>query len=147
MLWQPIKKWCGRISNLNNKQCSGNVYFVVILVILTEMHVLKYFIFFIFICSCKKNPLPDIPLCIQNKITVFESQPKDSRPYSVTEYFYKGDFVYYIISPCCDQYNPVYNRGCDYLGSPNGGIAGSGDGKLQDFFANATNKKLIWENK
>ena len=81
------------------------------------------------------------------KIKKFISQPKDNRPYSVTEYLYKENIVYYIISPCCDQYNPVYNSSCDYLGSPNGGFSGGGDGKLIDFFANATKKRIVWENK
>jgi hypothetical protein len=104
--------------------------------------------------SCKKNEIEtlridtgEIPQCIQDKIDDFLKQPKDARPYSVTEYLYKGNVVYYVISPCCDWYNPVYNSKCEYLGSPNGGFTGGGDGKPTDFFALATNKKVIWENK
>ncbi|HUS00335.1 MAG TPA: hypothetical protein VMY77_01335 [Chitinophagaceae bacterium] len=104
--------------------------------------------------SCKKNEFEtlrtdggEIPQCIQDKIAEFLKLPKDGRPYSITEYLYGGNLVYYVISPCCDQYNPVYNSSCEYLGSPNGGFSGGGDGKLADFFSLATNKKILWENK
>ena len=60
---------------------------------------------------------------------------------------YKNNTAYYIRTSCCDQYNPVYNSNCDYLGAPDGGFTGKGDGKLTDFFATATNKKVVWENK
>lgn len=111
------------------------------------MKAIKILIFTpLFFFSCKKNST-QIPTCIQNRIDFFKSQPKDSRPYSVTEYLYKGSLVYYIQSACCDQYNPVYNSNCDYLGAPDGGITGGGDKKIIDFFANTSNKNVVWENK
>ena len=103
----------------------------------------------LFLTSCEKNGFESMRFaqsdCIQNMIEEFLKQPKERRPYSVTEYLYKGNLVYYIISPCCDQYNPVYNDDCEYLGAPTGGARGAGDGKLPDFFSNVTNKKVIWE--
>lgn len=59
--------------------------------------------------SCKKAEFESLRLegsdCIQNKIEEFLKLSKISRPASVTEYLYKGDLVYYIVSACCDQYN------------------------------------------
>ena len=110
----------------------------------------KMFIFgciCMFLFGCKKSDLKDVPVCIQKIISQYLNQPKDSRPNSITEYFYNGSFVYYIRSGCCDQYNPVYNDNCNYLGSPDGGFTGKGDFKLPNFFNLATSKRVVWENK
>ncbi len=95
----------------------------------------------------QKSTFSKTSYCIQNKISDFERMPKDSRPNSITKYLYKNNTTYYIRTSCCDQYNPVYDGTCTYLGAPAGGFTGKGDGKLTDFFANATNKKVVWENK
>ena len=102
---------------------------------------------FLLFLSCNKelqNVPKDIPPCIKDKIEFFIKLPVDSRPYSLTEYLYKGENVYYISSACCDQYNPVYNSSCVYLGAPDGGFTGKGDGKLTDFKTTATKTRLIW---
>ena len=111
------------------------------------MWIIKYVLFLNLFCACKKFPLAKLPTCIQNKIADFERMPKDTRPFSITEYLYHNNAVYYIRSSCCDQYNPIYDSNCNYLGAPDGGFTGKGDGKPADFFANATNKKVVWENK
>ena len=82
-----------------------------------------------------------MPPCLVTKIETMKSDPKVNPPQSVTQYAYKGSAVFYITAGCCDQFNPVYNSDCDYLGAPDGGITGKGDGKIPDFFANATDKK------
>jgi hypothetical protein len=46
--------------------------------------------------------------------------------------------------PCCDFYNEVYDANCNFLGAPDGGFTGKGDGKIPDFFAEAKNEKLVW---
>jgi len=45
---------------------------------------------------------------------------------------YKGKKVYYTISPCCDQLNPIYDEDGKYICSPDGGFNGTGDGKCPD---------------
>lgn len=85
--------------------------------------------------------------CMVTKIEAMKTNPGANQPQSVTEYTYKGAVVFYITAGCCDQFNTVYNSDCDYLGAPDGGVTGKGDGKLIDFFANATNKKVVWKNK
>jgi len=71
--------------------------------------------------------------------------PQQGSPISVTEYIYKQKRVYYMISPCCDKYNIVYDSVCNILGYPDGGFTGKGDEKMIDFFKKATNKKIVWE--
>lgn len=87
----------------------------------------------------------EIPKCLQNKIDSFKVKEIHERPQKVVEYMYKGKKVYYVVSPCCDFFNEVYDDKCNFLGSPDGGFTGKGDGKLPDFFTEAKNEKLIWE--
>lgn len=86
-----------------------------------------------------------IPGCIKNKLDSFKVMQKYEQPQWVTEYNYKGKKVYYIVMPCCDFFNEVYDDHCKFLGSPNGGITGKGDGKLPNFFNEVTREKLIWQ--
>ena len=85
-----------------------------------------------------------VPTCIKNKIDSFKLKAAHEKPQRVVEYMYKGKKVYYVVMPCCDFFNEVYNENCKFLGSPDGGFTGKGDGKLPDFFAEAKSEKLIW---
>ena len=99
--------------------------------------------------SSASNTQPDniaaIPTCIKNKVDSFKVAQKHEQPQKVVEYQYKGKKVYYVVMPCCDFFNEVYDEKCNFLGSPDGGFTGKGDGKLPDFFAEVKNEKLIWE--
>ena len=87
-----------------------------------------------------------IPTCLKNKIDSFKLKERHERPQSVVEYMYKGKKVYYVVMPCCDFYNEVYDANCRYLGAPDGGFTGKGDGKLPDFTAEAKPGKEIWKS-
>lgn len=86
-----------------------------------------------------------IPTCIKQKVDSFKVAQKHQQPQKIVEYLYKGKKVYYVVMPCCDFFNEVYDEKCKLLGSPDGGFTGKGDGKLPDFFKEAKNEKLIWE--
>lgn len=86
-----------------------------------------------------------MPACLVTKIQGMQSDPKQQAPESVTAYNYKGQQVYYIRMTCCDKFNEVYDGNCNYLGAPDGGVSGKGDGKLPEFFANTTDKKNVWQ--
>lgn len=85
-----------------------------------------------------------LPTCIKNKIDSFKLKEPHERPQRVIEYMYKSKKVYYIAMPCCDFFNEVYDDKCNLLGVPDGGFSGQGDGKLPDFFKEATAEKLVW---
>ena len=85
-----------------------------------------------------------MPTCIKNKIDSFKLKEAHEKPQRVLEYMYKGKKVYYVVMPCCDFFNEVYDANCNFLGSPDGGFTGKGDGKIPDFFAEAKNEKLVW---
>ena len=104
--------------------------------------------FLLFACAEKKiNKISGMPPCMVSKIEEMLKAQSANQPQVVTQYSYKGAAVFYITSGCCDQYNPVYSSDCQYLGAPDGGITGKGDGRLPDFYTNTTNKKIVWENK
>ncbi len=85
-----------------------------------------------------------LPACIKNKIDSFKMKEAHERPQRVLEYTYKGKKVYYVVLPCCDFFNEVYDDKCNFLGAPDGGFTGKGDGKIPDFFEEAKGEKLVW---
>ncbi|HMI79352.1 MAG TPA: hypothetical protein VK484_11195 [Ferruginibacter sp.] len=92
----------------------------------------------------KEGSLAALPGCIKNKIDSFKLKEQHEKPQRVVEYMYKGKKVYYVVMPCCDFFNEVFDANCKFLGAPDGGFTGRGDGKLPDFFTEAKNEKLIW---
>ncbi len=85
-----------------------------------------------------------IPTCLKNKIDSFKLKEAHERPQRVVEYTYKEKKVYYVVMPCCDFFNEVYDAKCNFLGAPDGGFTGKGDGKIPDFFEAVTGEKLVW---
>ncbi len=89
-----------------------------------------------FMISCAANKKMqasnELPVCFQTIIKTMAAEPNGS-PQSVTSYNYKNQTVYYMVSPCCDKYNIVYDSACNILGYPDGGFTGGGDGKMGGF--------------
>jgi hypothetical protein len=109
-------------------------------------------IFIILLLACSANKkvqviqaIPEMPPCLEAKIKVMASDQGEGSPISVTKYSYRQQTVYYVVSPCCDKFNIVYDSACNVLGHPDGGFTGRGDGKMPDFRKEATNAKLIWK--
>ena len=92
------------------------------------------------------NKADTIPACIQQKIDVIKKEPKWNPPAEVNEYTYNGKKVYLFSSPCCDQYNNLYDSDCNVICAPTGGYTGKGDQKCLDFSEKAKHVKLIWKD-
>src|SRR5688500_10961003 len=107
---------------------------------------LIFYIIFHYSCSVSKNQTQNFSSCINNKIENFKNETKQNPPRTITQYSYKVSKVYYISTPCCDQFGEVFDSKCNLLGHPDGGITGKGDGSLPGFFAEATEEKLIWKD-
>jgi len=58
-----------------------------------------------------------LPTCIKNKIDSFKLKEAHEKPQRVVEYTYKGKKVYYVVMPCCDFFNEVYDDKCNFLGA------------------------------
>jgi hypothetical protein len=103
----------------------------------------------IIICSSfqKKKVKQSLPACIKQKIEIYKKREKHEQPQRITEYEYKGKKVYYVIMPCCDFFNELYDAKCNLLGHPDGGMTGKGDGKFPDFNKEKKKEKIIWQQK
>jgi hypothetical protein len=96
--------------------------------------------------QCSKPKEAEIPACIQSKIDSIKSQAKWNPPAQVTQYTYQHKTVYLLSSPCCDQYNILVDKDCNYICAPTGGFSGKGDGRCTDFETNATLVKVVWKD-
>ena len=110
---------------------------------------LSSILFVVFVYGCggshENSVSLRIPSCIDSLVKAAKGNQDGNGPQSITKYQYEGQMVYYVVAPCCDQYNTVYDGQCKPLGSPDGGITGKGDGTLQNFFTEASDKTVIWE--
>ena len=71
----------------------------------------------------------------------------EGTPLSITQFIYRNQKVYYVVAPCCDKFNIVFDSVCTVLGYPDGGFTGKGDGKMLDFAKEAIEPNVIWEAK
>lgn len=120
------------------------------------LKILTIVLFISFMMSCSSNKKMQtsndttsenaIPACLQTIINKMAAEPNGS-PQSVSRCNYKNQTVYYLVSPCCDKYNIVYDSACNILGYPDGGFTGKGDGKMPDFANEASGKQIVWEKK
>lgn len=94
--------------------------------------------------ACHK-PHGKVPKCIDKKIKKFRKEAVTNPPRQVWEWRVDGKTYYYITSPCCDQYNYLYDDHCKQVCAPEGGFTGAGDGNCPNFSGNIE-KTLIWED-
>lgn len=96
--------------------------------------------------SCDQKMESSFPECIQQMISTYQSKPVQNPPAAIYQYDYNNQKCYYVIAPCCDQMNTVYDANCNVLCHPDGGFSGKGDNKCTDFNAAKTNEVLIWKD-
>ena len=94
----------------------------------------------------KTKVVATISTCMQKKLKEYQKLPKHEQPQRVVEYVYNGKKVYYVVAPCCDQFNMLYDSNCNLMGNPDGGFTGRGDGKFPDFAEKRTKERIIWKN-
>ena len=68
----------------------------------------------------------------RERIAAFESGRPNDAMGSVRRARYQGRVAYLIISPCCDQFNYLYDAQGRTLCAPSGGITGRGDGRCAE---------------
>ena len=95
--------------------------------------------------TCKKAGVK-LPPCIADKIEAIQQQPKYNPSATVYRYLYAGSYVYLFSSNCCDQYNYLYDRDCNIICAPSGGITGKGDSRCSNFKQMATDETLVWKD-
>ncbi len=80
------------------------------------------------------------------KINSILQQPKWNPPGEVNEYSFEGEVVYLFTSNCCDQYDSLYSKDCNFICAPSGGFTAKGDGKCVGFSKEARHIRLIWKD-
>lgn len=96
--------------------------------------------------GCNKHTSEiDAPSCVQNKIRQIRSEPVRNPPAQVWKWEVDGQTYYYFTSPCCDQYNYLYDENCKVVCAPDGGFTGRGDGKCP-VFKGEIRKTLVWKD-
>jgi hypothetical protein len=96
--------------------------------------------------SCKKSAHIRLPPCIQDKIEAISQQPRYNPPATVYRYLYADKYVYLFSSDCCDQFNYLYDKDCNVICAPSGGITGRGDNRCPNFKAMASDETLVWKD-
>ena len=86
------------------------------------------------------------PAWLKARIDAVLAERKRNPLTHIYSYRYKGQNVYYITAPCCDQYSEVFDARGKLLCNPDGGITGKGDGRCHDFEKNKSNEKLVWQD-
>ncbi len=65
----------------------------------------------------------------KKRIERFESSGGQELAQTIQKYTYGGQSAYLFTSPCCDQFNYLYDAEGRILCAPTGGFAGRGDGR------------------
>jgi hypothetical protein len=108
-------------------------------------------LFCLYICSIScSGTAPVAPETTQQWLTTlirsFETQPVTNPPASITRYDYKNEVVYFVPPRCCDVWSDLYRADGALICHPNGGVAGTGDGRCPDFLAERKNPTIIWQD-
>ena len=96
--------------------------------------------------TCGKKAQNSLPSCVQDRIEAIKKDPRWTPPATVTEYRYEGRTVYLFSSPCCDQYNELWDSECKYICAPTAGFTGKGDQKCVEFEEKAELVKVVWKD-
>ncbi len=97
-------------------------------------------------CASWESPGRDNAPWLSGLIAEFQSEPVGNPPHAIYQYTYNGRIVYYVPPQCCDQFSTLYDADGIEICAPDGGFSGGGDGRCPDFFDQATDKVLIWED-
>lgn len=98
--------------------------------------------------SCSDNDIAkDTPSCIKKIIEGLNKEDVANPSAKVYRFQYEGRTVYYIPPRCCDTMSELFDENCNIICYPDGGFSGTGDGKCIDFYKNATEEELVWEDK
>lgn len=85
-----------------------------------------------------------LPSWLLSKMERYDAMPQDQAPLGIWQLTRQGQPAYFEISPCCDQYNPLFNSKGQKVCSPNGGIHGGGDMQCPRPADPHTAVRLVW---
>lgn len=90
---------------------------------------------------------PETPRFLEVLIESFRDQSPEIAPEEVWSYWFRDRRVFYVAPQyCCDLSSTLYDESGEVICHPDGGIAGSGDGRCPDFFKELTDGVRIWRH-
>lgn len=92
----------------------------------------------------KAEKTSDTPDWLRARIAGYERQPARLAPSTIWRITHQGKPAFYLVSPCCDQFNPLLDAGGKEICSPSGGFTGAGDGKCPSPMDAGTRATRIW---
>lgn len=92
------------------------------------------------------SSISSLPEWLRGKIGQFEALPPDRAPLGIWQITHKGQPAFYLLSPCCDQYNPLFSAEGNEVCNPSGGFTGRGDGKCPNPMDQGTKATLVWSH-
>jgi len=95
-------------------------------------------------CAQSSSIQTERPAWLSAKIGEYESGPARQAPIEIWQLMHKGQIAYYFVSPCCDQYNPLFAASGQILCNPSGGFSGGGDGKCPKPADPGSKVNFVW---
>jgi len=86
------------------------------------------------------------PDWLQQRIAGYEAGAEHASPSAIWKIQHQGATAYYVVAPCCDQFNPLWDARGETLCHPSGGFAGHGDGKCPTPKDAGSEATLIWSD-
>jgi hypothetical protein len=96
------------------------------------------------LCQAEALAEENLPPWLNVQISELNAHPKWHTEIAIWRVVYKNEDMYLFVSPCCDQYNNLYDRSGTMICSPTGGLTGRGDGNCSDAISPTTTVKVIW---
>ncbi|MET0718655.1 MAG: hypothetical protein ABWY34_09670 [Pseudoxanthomonas sp.] len=92
----------------------------------------------------QSTPSKGTPSWLAAKIREYEKLPLQQSPSGIWRISHDGKPAYYVQSPCCDQYNPLFSAEGSEICNPSGGFTGRGDGKCPAPMDRGSQSHLVW---
>jgi hypothetical protein len=89
---------------------------------------------------------PSTPAWLQTIISDNTQKPLKNAVHEIWKISHQGNPAYFMISPCCDQFNPLYEQTGRVLCHPSGGMTGRGDGRCPMPADAKSTPQLIWSH-
>lgn len=91
-----------------------------------------------------KKEQATLPDWLRARIVEYERLPARGAPSSIWRITHQGSPAFYLVSPCCDQFNPLLDARGGEICSPSGGFTGAGDGKCPKPMDAGTEAIRVW---
>lgn len=89
----------------------------------------------------EEAPTPD---WLRTRIGEYEKRPAHEVPSAIWRIRHQGAPAFFVVSPCCDQFDPLLDAKGEVLCNPSGGFTGRGDGKCPLPMDEGTEAELLW---